>query len=86
MKRLIWTLHIDPAVTAYTYTLRGTEAGQKLRESIIGLQFEQDPSDGCETVPERTNRYIFTVANHKIMIEIRPDEKIVRVLTIEGTS
>jgi len=86
MSRLIWTLHIDPAVTAYSYTLRGSEAGQQLRASIIGLQFEEEPSKERQAIPERPGRYSFIVANHKITIEVRASEKIIRVLTIEATT
>lgn len=83
MNPVFWSLFYDRDVTTYLRSMRGTEIGQTVHRTIVALQFEQNPSDGHEAIPERPHRYVVRVANHQITIEIRPDRKAIGILLIE---
>lgn len=71
--RIIWTLHYDRQATAFLYSLRGTSTGTAIRDAIKALQFEDDPTKGCDPIPERPGRYMFTVSGHRVGIEVKKE-------------
>ena len=80
--KIIWTLHYHPDVTAFLYSVRGTEKADKVREAIKALQHRVDPTEDCKEAQGWPGRYEFEVAGHWVGIRVLADEKAVRVLYI----
>lgn len=84
-RHIIWELRYDRTVTAFLYSLRGSETGTAIHDAIKNLQFVDHPSTVCDPVPERTGYYRLTLEQHNILIEVlEGDRKIIIVLDIEG--
>lgn len=81
-----WTLRYERSVTAFLYSIRGTEKAAKLSEAIKAFQYKDDPTEGCIIVEERPARYEFEAAGHWVGIRVLVDDKTVSALyiTIEG--
>ena len=75
-----WTLHYDPEVTAYLYSLR--DEGEAVRQAIRDLGTNPLP-EGSWQLPDRPNMYEFEIRGFWLTYAIDEANKIVYMLEVE---
>lgn len=79
---MTWTLHRAKSVTAFLYSIRGTEAVRSLHKSMLALQSADNPAKGCRAIPERPNRFEYENSGYWVTFEVLAEKKIIRFLNI----
>ena len=77
-----WTLRYDRKVTTFLYSIRGTELATTIHSAIKGLQFKENPTEGCRQIIEIPNSWEFNVAGHWIEFRMVIESEPIRVLYI----
>jgi len=77
-----WALRNDRKVTAFFYSIRGTETATTIHNAIKELQFKENPTEGCRQVIEIPDSWEFNAAGHWIGFRMVIESESIRVLYV----